>query len=522
MIRVFNANDRDFTTNGNGVIVPIKARVKNSQNGDFYFELTAESIYNNLLQQDKLLIVPTPQGLQPFRISNNITKKGNRITLKAYHVFYDSNNYVIADAYAVNKTCDGALKWFNNATDNRSPFTVSSDNTHVDNLRIVRKSLYEAIGEVVERWGGYLVRDGWSISVKNSIARDNQVTIAYKKNLQELTATYDFTAVVTKALPVGKDGILLPELYINAPVSYNIPYTKVIPIDQEIEKEDYSTEEAYTQAVIADLRTQATKYVNQYCYPQVTYTLKGKPEKVSDIGDVIRVHDERIGVDITTQVIAYEYDVISGNYTSLTFGNFGESLGNLMGSINSSTKAIVNEEVGKVSSSVNNIMTLLQGSYVIYRGYDILLCDHIPLSTASHILRFSDKGITVSTNGINGTFKDVYNLETERLSVPYISLNGADLGTTISNLTKSIKSLQNNKQDRLRAGHNMRVNKDFIETTASVVIANPSKTPTAVLSSIEIEGIVYELAGHETTATNTRLIRPLGQTSISREGSVIE
>lgn len=522
MIRVFNANDRDFTTNGNGVIVPINARVKNSQNGEFYFELTAESKYNSLLQQDKLLIVPTPQGLQPFRISKNITKKGNRITLKANHVFYDSANYVIADSYAVNKTCEGALRWFNNATDTRSPFTMSSDNSHTDNLRIVRKSLLEAVSEVVERWGGYLVRDGWSVAVKNSIARDNQITIAYRKNLQELTATYDFSAVVTKALPVGKDGILLPELYINAPVSYSVPYSKVIPIDQDIEKDDYDTEEAYTQAVISDLRTQATKYVNQYCYPQVTYTLKGKPEKVSDIGDIIRVHDERIGVDITTQVISYEYDVITGGYASLTFGNFGETLGGLMSAVNSNTKAIVNEEVGKISSSVNNIMTLLQGSYCIYRGYDILLCDHIPLSTASHILRFSDKGITVSTNGINGTFKDVYNLSSERLSVPYLSLNGADLGLTLSNINTSINNINRNKQDKLRAGKNIVISKDLIKTTATVTKANPSARPTAVLSSIEIEGVVYELAGHETTATNTRLIRPLGQTSISREGSVIE
>ena len=55
-------------------------------------------------------------------------------------------------------------------------------------------------------------------------------------------------------------------------------------------------------------------------------TIKGLPEKVHDIGDIIRVKDERLNVDIMTQVMAYEYDCITGRYASLEFGNYKNNL----------------------------------------------------------------------------------------------------------------------------------------------------------------------------------------------------
>ena len=472
MIRVFKANDRDFSTNGDLVIVPIKARVKNNRNGDFTFELTCESKYNEYLVENDLLLVPTPQGVQPFRINSNIQKKGNRLTLKCKHVFYDSANYVIADSYAVDLTCKQALNHFNNATDNASPFTMDSNINTLNTFRCVRKSLLEAINTVIERWGGYLVRDGWKVAVYSSIGVDNGVTIQYKKNLQEMTATYDWSNVATKVLPVGKDGILLPELYVYSSTQYEIPYTKVISIDQDIDEDNYPSHEAYVSAVISNLRVEAQNYVNKACEPVVTYSLKGKPEVVSDIGDIIHVEDQRIGVNLTTQVIAYEWDVITESYVNLTFGNFGEDLGKLLSTVNSSTKAIVNEEVGKVKGKINDINNLLWGSYVVYRGYDILVCDSIPYTSASKILRFSNNGISISTTGVSGTFASVYDLDTQRLTVPAITLNGSDLATLlqglrsdISDLEDDVADLQTNKQDKLTAGENITIEDNVISAT---------------------------------------------------------
>ena len=212
MIRAFNTTDKLYSSNGDAVIAATKARVKNSDNGDYYLELTCGIEYNEYIQANNILVVPTPRGDQAFRI-RTVTKKSNKLEVKAWHVFYDAENYLIADSYAVNMTCNDALNHFNNATDNPSPFTVSSDVLNVNTYRCVRTSLAECIETVLERWGGHLVRDNWNISILSDIGVDNGITIEYKKNLKELTASYEWRGVVTKIMPVGKDGILLDELY---------------------------------------------------------------------------------------------------------------------------------------------------------------------------------------------------------------------------------------------------------------------------------------------------------------------
>ena len=192
MIRAFNSIDKLYSSNGDAVIAATKARVKNSDNGDYYLELTCGTEFNDFIQANNIIVAPTPRGDQAFRI-RTVTKRNKKLEAKAWHVYYDSQNYLIADSYAVNMNCNAALDHFNNATDNPSPFTVSSNVDSINTFRCVRKSLAECIETVLERWGGHLVRDNWNISILADIGVDNGITIEYKKNLQELTAAYDWS-----------------------------------------------------------------------------------------------------------------------------------------------------------------------------------------------------------------------------------------------------------------------------------------------------------------------------------------
>lgn len=424
MIRAFNSTDTSFVSNGDAVLLPTKARVKNSDNGDYYLELTCGIEYNDYLQANNLIVAPTPQGDQAFRI-RTINKSKNRIDVKAWHVFYDAQNYLIADSYAVNLTCNEALDHFNRATDTQSPFTMISDITTVNSYRCVRKSLAECISTVLERWGGHLVRDNWNISILNSVGVDNGVTIEYKKNLQELKAEYEWSNVVTKLMPVGKDGILLDELYVYSEIQYDIPYTKAVNFTQDIDEADYTNsegvldEEAYKAALKADLLQQANVYVEKNSLPIVNYTLKGSPEKVTDIGDVIEVRDERIGVNLLANVISYEYDAIQERYVSLEFGNFTNNLNNLITNIDTQTQAKVDNAVVNLSSTFNaeikgtkeEIWNSFTSSFVIYDGDKILIVDSLPASTATNVIRIDSEGIAFSQTGINGTFTTAWTIE---------------------------------------------------------------------------------------------------------------
>ena len=425
MIKAFNATDRTYSSNGDAVILATKARVKNSDNGDYYLELTCGSEYSDYIQANNILVVPTPQGEQAFRI-RTVTKKNKKLEAKAWHVYYDSLNYVIADSYAVNMTCNEALQHFNAATDTASPFTMFSNITSINSYRCVRTSLAGCIDTIIDRWGGHLVRDNFNINILGSIGVDNGITIQYKKNLQELTASYDWSGVVTKLMPVGKDGILLDELYIYSDIQYDIPYTKVVSFSQDnINEDDYKdaegnlNEEAYKEALKADLAAQGQQYVNLYCLPIINYTLKGNPEKVTDIGDIIQVKDERIGVNVTTEVIAYEYDAIQKKYVSLEFGNFTNTLSDLISNIGASTSNKVDNAIVTLTSELSaalaeaqdKIWNALGSSYVIYEGDKILVVDKLPSSSARNVIRINSVGIAFSSTGINGEFTTAWTID---------------------------------------------------------------------------------------------------------------
>lgn len=423
MIRVFKATDRDFTTNGDLVILPTRAKVTKKDNGDYYLDLEASTKYADYLTSGRLIVADTPQGAQAFRISD-MTKKSTKVSLRAWHVFYDSKNYLIADSYVVDMTANAALDHLNEATEPRSEFVTISDVQAIDSFRCVRKSLYEAIQTVIERWGGHLVRDNFRIELRQSIGADNGVTVRYRKNLKELTCKYDWGGVVTKLLPVGADGILLNDqdasasIYVESEQKWPIPYTKTVSFSQsDIDKDAYGNDEvAYRKALVDDLRRQAQDYVNKNCMPKVNYTLKANMERVTDIGDTVEVIDERLGVRLLTNVIGFTYDCILGKYAELEFGNFQKTLSGLAGSLQSSAQSAaqstVNNAIQGVADTVTQSVTQSLGaSYVIYDGSKILVLDSLPKEDAHNVIMINDNGIAFSRNGIAGTFESAWGID---------------------------------------------------------------------------------------------------------------
>lgn len=431
MIKIFEATDKIYSSNGNIVLQTTKAKVHKEDNGDFYINVEAPLSYLDNLAPNNIIVANTPQGDQAFRITN-VEHTRTKIKVKAYHVFYDSKNYLIQDSYVVDKNCNDALDHLNNSTDNISPFTTISDINKIDSYRCVRKSLYEAIQVVIERWGGHLVRDNWTIGIRNTIGQDNGVTIRYGKNLKDIKATYNWDNVVTKLMPVGKDGILLNALdpsapvYIESSMQYEIPYTKSINFDQSnISEDDYKDEQgvldedAYKQALIDNLRQQGENYVETNSIPVVNYTLSANVEKISDIGDTIQVADEKLGISLLTNIISYEYDCVLGKYTQLEFGNFIPTLSGLMGSISNQTQQKIDENnetlqitLGEeLEEATTKIWNALGNSYVIYEGDKILVVDSLPKETARNVIMISNGGIGFSNNGINGTFNSAWTID---------------------------------------------------------------------------------------------------------------
>lgn len=431
MIKLFKSTDKLFSSNGDKIILPLKAKIYKEDNGDFHLDLETGLEYIDDLVERAIIVAPTPQGEQAFRITN-VEKTRSKINTRANHVFYDGKNYLVQNSYVVNKNCNDALDQLNKATSDISPFTTLSDVTTIASYHCIRHSICEAIEVMLQRWGGHLVRDNFNIQIRNNIGQDNGVTVRYAKNLKQITCEENWSDVVTKLLPVGKDGILLNSLnkeedvYVYSTTTYEIPYTKKVNFQQDkISEDDYKSkdgeldEAAYKQALIEDLKGQAQAYVDENCIPKINYTLKANLEKITDIGDTVEVIDSRLGINIFTNVISYEYDCILKQYSTIEFGNFKEKLGNLISGINSS----VNEKVEQSSQTVqitlseelkeatDKIWGYLGDSNVIYEGDKILVVDRLPKETAKNVIMINSAGIGFSQTGINGVFTSAWTID---------------------------------------------------------------------------------------------------------------
>ena len=416
MLRVFSPSDTDFTSNGDVVIQATLAVVHKADNGDYFLELQCGLDYVDYVKSENIIVAPTPQGAQAFRIEN-VEATRSKITVKAWHKFYDSKNYLIADSYVVDKNCNDALDHLNNATDNESPFTTLSDVQTVASYRCVRKSLYEAINTVLERWGGHLVRDNNSIQIRESIGSDNGVTIQYRKNLKDIAVSYDWSGVCTKLLPVGKDGFTID--YVYSQQQYDVPYTKTVSFEQDINQEDYEDEDQYQTALRDDLTAQAQKYLETSQYPAINYTLNANMDKITDIGDTVVVFDERLGVNITTHVLSFEYDCIQERYIQVQFGTATATLSDLMSNVTNDINSSINENNQTLSVTLkdslteaeNKIWNALSSSYVIYQGNQILVVDTLPAEDANNVIRINSGGIAFSNTGINGPFSSAWTID---------------------------------------------------------------------------------------------------------------
>ena len=419
MIRVYNATEKLFNNNGIKTIHPLFAEITKADNGDYFIEL--EDVLDNLEYYQKGLIVrvPTPktwgeQEFQGFRCDNPIVKN-NRVTCKAWHLSYDSENYIINEAYATYKNCNDALKHYNENTDTTSPFTVISDISTLETTGAVKKSLFAVFTDLINVYGGHWERDNFKFGIKSNIGQDRGVVIAYGKNITDIKVEENWDNVCTKILPYVKNEeneITLDEIYLETSENpYAIPYTKAVEFK-------YEGDGAPTEGWQQWLHDKALEYLEENKYPKVNYSVSAKIDNISDVGDTIIVKHPKFK-DIPTYVISVKYDAIRERYTNIEFGNFTKQIKNITNEIASFVNTDNDKKIADSSAllkavlneATSNINSVLSGSYVINSGNDILIVDRLPKEEAVYCIRVNRAGIGFSTTGIYGTFTSAWTID---------------------------------------------------------------------------------------------------------------
>ena len=351
MIRIFGQTDTDFTTNGDCVLQPLKAIVHQYQNSDFYIELEASLDYAQWFEQGRLVVADYLNTQQIFRMWN-VVKVKDRVKAKCWHVFYDLK-YRINPPPALDEGIDHETQ-YDNIYDilcdgydlhsswaeipeaiGASGFTIRDfsqgsqfDYIWLDLEKYFRgKSMYDIIQQLLNEFeGSQLYINKFSFGIKYLWADnpEREFEIRYGKNLKEITKEEDWSEVCTTLCAIGKDG--LTKTYTNS-VQYDFPYPKIVKFQQSITAENYASDAAYQQALIADLDSQAAAYLKTNKVPKIKYSVKayianimGLPEVL--LGDEIDVIDEPLGINVRTKVIGIDYDINAKTYENLTFGNY--------------------------------------------------------------------------------------------------------------------------------------------------------------------------------------------------------
>lgn len=409
MIKIFNPNDKRYTTNGNIAIQPSKC-IETKSEGFSGWEVDVEVHlkYKNFIAHDNIIVVPTKsRGEQPFRIQNpEITQRN--IKFRAIHVAFDTSRYLIQDIYPQSLNGSALLDWINARTDRQSPFTTISDVSNLGTARIIRKTLQEAFLIAQERVGGFFDFDKWEINLLSSIGLDRGETIRYGKNLQGIRVYENWSNVCTKILPIGPNGITLPEVYLFSDIQYDEVYAKAVTFEIQAEEgEELSDEE-----VISRLRSLAEEYIEKNKYPEIHYEIQADVDQTLDIGDTVYTVTKQI--EVPTRVQGYVYDVNKKRVTKLLYGNYNRDVKRIFSTIRDDinhaieSSSTANKLIQEQSSIINQLGKL---GHVYQDENEIMILDNLPKETAQNVLRINLGGIGFSSTGIEGPWTSAWTLD---------------------------------------------------------------------------------------------------------------
>ena len=347
MIHIFHPSDTDFLSNGERPIALLKALEKKDKD-TWEVEVSASLDYLEVFKQDYILQLPTKYGYQPFRIDNPETL-GNSIYSIAKHIAYDLKNHVVTLATPIEMNCSEAMGEVLSHSYPSCAFTVYSDITSVKTFSIENMTLFDAMVELSRQYNGHLDFDEFQIRITAEQGADRGVNIEYGSTLQGSKVKENWDLVVTELYPVTTSGLTTGWLY--SDISYDRPYARRVEFDVETEEQ---------------LTFQANLYLNRYKVPRINYEVTSSMIQNVFLGDTIQVVARQF--TIFTEVISYEFNVLTQKIIKLEFGNFRNTLRSFFGELRAEIEEValrkaqlkINEVTGDIEALGQNITIIAQ------------------------------------------------------------------------------------------------------------------------------------------------------------------
>lgn len=406
MIEVYKSTNTNFDFNGDMLLKPSLCDLEVELNG--MIEVTLEHPYDKFgrwkyIEEDNIIRVPYPgkkEG-QLFYIYDK-DKGMTGVKCKARHIFFDLASEVLVDCRPTNCNGKEALRKMLAGTG----FTGHSDIVSINTAHYIRKHIAnEALisddeNSFINKWGGELDVDNFNVYMNNRTGGEYGVIFKYGRDLINLNENSNIDSIITRIIPVGFNGITIPETYVESALidKYRKVKTDVVKFDYIKVKESPEDEEGYDTLEEAQeaLREAAKELFNdgldKLLYQldlevtKLENTLKYEDYKdilTTGLGDTVGVEHIDIGIDIKTRVIKFTYDCIKEKYKSITIGNYIENDIDRQNSVESTLDKITNADgtvnAVEVAGILNAVNVKMRAMKDIAQKQDVraLLCEDL-------------------------------------------------------------------------------------------------------------------------------------------------
>ena len=439
MIRIFDERETDFSHDGIEILddITISCISEREINGTWFLnaEFLRDEDKSTSIENRRILKVPTAINEQLFRIvSMKVTK--SKIMVYAEHIFFDNRYNFIADTYVVQKDGNNALQQMIGACQYKNNFRGLSTIPTIASARLTRKTFIDAImgdsdNSFINRWGGEIELDNFDFKIKSEIGENRGVEVTYGHNMQGFEGEIDESGVITRVMPEGFNGILLPEKYVDSPLIDNYAFPRIqkvyissIKVKENPEDEDgFDTEEEAHEALrqyvanlyaIENIDKPSVNIRVNFINLEKTDQFKNEVFEKVYLGDTLKVNLEKYGFDVTSRVISERYDNRNDRFVEIELGhskvNVLKEVSNVQQTIDGILEQLKqqNSWEGLLDQARDEATKLIQegikNSFVVARKNEILIMDSENVETAKSVIRMNKNGIGFSQTGYNGPY----------------------------------------------------------------------------------------------------------------------
>lgn len=434
-ITIYDSKEIKFVSNGLAILEDCyRCEVEEVMNGLYNLELEYPTDDNKseYLVKDNIIKVLTPNGEQPFRIYRVLENLDTTIVY-AKHIFFDLVANFLMDCRHKFATCQQALEDILNSTLYKHNFTCSSNIIERSNAYYIRKNPVEAIlteeNSIVSMYNAEILRDKFKIIANDSIGKDNNVIIEYKKNLLGLEKDDDNSEVVTRVIPTGlssKDvSIMIDEIYVDSSLINDY----INPIVKEYHFSDLKedTEKGITiDEIKRQLKIKAEELFSKdhIDLPKTNYRINfldlSSTEEYKDfkalekvkLGDIVTVRHKEMNIDIKRKVVKYRWDCINKEYIEIELGDLKQTLSKDISNINSKVDSMAENNKNATELANKAIDRVSNLEEVNFRDLKQTLDEVEKLTTTNKAtVEFLNKSAGISSENIKANKEAIDNLD---------------------------------------------------------------------------------------------------------------